>query len=84
MTVLIVYCLPFIANKSLMIAEQTLKGYCYDNFATFSSKLCLNYDPEPCSKQELTLLQPQEEDIKEFFRGKQTSFFFSGDISHSQ
>ena len=35
-----------------------------------------------CSKQE-TLLQPQEEDIKRFSKGEQTSIF-SGDISHSQ
>ena len=33
-----------------------------------------------CSKQE-TLLQPQEEDIKGFPKGEQTSGFF-GDISH--
>ena len=34
-----------------------------------------------CSKQE-TLLQPQEEDIKRFSKGEQTSIF-SGEISHS-
>ena len=34
-----------------------------------------------CSKKE-TLLNPQEEDIKRFSKGEQTSVF-SGDISHS-
>ena len=35
------------------------------------------------SKQE-KLLQPQEEDIKRFSKGEQTSVFFSGGNSHSQ
>ena len=60
----------------------TLKGYCHENFAAFSSKQWWNYDPEPLFKTR-TLLQPQEEDIKGFSKGEQTSVFFL-DISHSQ
>ena len=36
------------------------------------------------NKKTRTLLQSQEEDIKGFSKGEQTSVFLSGDISHSQ
>ena len=54
-----------------------LKGYCHDNFVAFSSILwrVIYYDPEPLF-QTRTLLQPQEEDIKGFSEGGQTSVSF--------
>ena len=62
---------------------KTLKGYCHDNFAAFSSKLWWNYDPEPLFKTRNTSATTRGQ-YREILQGRANQCFFSGYISHSK
>ena len=60
---------------TICVRVNLLKGHSHDNFAAFSSNMCQIMTQNLCSKQEI-LRQPQEEDIKRFSKGEQTSVVF--------
>ena len=54
---------------------RLLKGYFYDNFAAFSSKLWCNYDPEPLFKTRNTSATTRGR-YQGFLHGRVNQYFF--------